>query len=332
MAKNNKQSLILTNVRNRKFFKENYVFLTDSFWKKISLLRLSALTFILLATNMLVADPDSFPRIDTFQITAAPIPQTSISRAPSITAATAIVYDPKSAVVLYDKNVDSPIPPASTTKIVTALVALNNYNLQDIFRAGDLEVDGQTMRLVSGEEMTVEGLLNGLLIFSANDAAEVLADNFPGGREKFVEEMNKVAQALNLTNTRFKNPSGLFDYEHVSTARDLARLAAFAINNLTLADIVKTRERTVVSVNGANRHKLTNLNSLLWSEPGVVGIKTGTTEEGGEALVTFVERDSQPLVVVVLGSTNRFSDTKRLIGWVYENYKWASPVTARSSR
>lgn len=316
----------------RKFFKENYVFLTDSTWRRIPLLRLAALTFILVATNMLVADPDNFPRIETFQVATAPIPQTSINKTPSVTAAAAIIYDPKSAVVLYEKNADSLIPPASTTKIVTALVVLANYKLQDVFKIGDLDVDGQKMRLVNGEEITVEGLLNGLLIFSANDAAEVLANNYPGGREKFIEEMNIIAEALNLTNTHFNNPSGLFESGHVSTARDLARLAAFAINNKTLAEIVRTKDRTVVSIDGLNKHKLTNLNQLLWDTPGVIGIKTGNTEEGGEALVTFVERDNKPLVIVVLGSTDRFSDTKRLIGWAYENYQWAAPLTARSSR
>ena len=294
----------------------------------------SILAFVLLATGMIVEDPDYFPRITTYQVNTAPIPQSPAANIPNVNAAAAIVYDPKSAVVLYEKNADSLIPPASTTKIVTALVAISSYKLQDVFDVDpdSIGVDGQKMRLVEGEEMTVEGLLNGLLIFSANDAAEVLASNYPGGREKFVEEMNLIAQALNLTNTRFKNPSGLFEDEHVSTAKDLARLATFAINNPVLAEIVKTRERTVISTNGAIRHKLTNLNSLLWNEPGVVGIKTGTTEEGGEALVTFIERHGNPLVIVVLGSTDRFDDTKKLIGWAYDNYRWANPVTARSSR
>lgn len=320
----------------RKFFKENYVFLTDSTWRKIPLLRLAALTFILLATNILVSDPDSFPRIDTFQVTTAPIPQAAFPKSPSVSAAAAIIYDPKSSVVLFEKNADSAIPPASTTKIATALVSIGNYNMQDILKADSdsIDIDGQKMKLTSGEEMTVEGLLNGLLIFSANDAAEVLARNFPGGRNKFIEQMNLFAKELNLTNTYFKNPSGLFEDGHVSSARDLARLAAFAIGNPTLAEIVKTRERKVVSINGANVHKLTNLNELLWNTPGVVGIKTGNTEEGGEALVTYVERDGNPLVMVVLGSTDRFGDTRRLIGWAYENYQWAAPsfTAARSSR
>lgn len=316
----------------RKFFKEKYIFLTESFWQKIPLLRLSALTFILVATNILVSSPELFPRIATHQVATAPIPQTSTGRVPTVSAAAAIIYDPKSSVVLFAKNADSPIPPASTTKIVTALVAIANYNMQDIFRVSNLDIDGQKMRLVNGEEMTVEGLLNGLLIFSANDAAEVLAVNYPGGREKFVDEMNAIAHELNLTNTHFRNPSGLFEDGHVSTVRDLARLAAFSISNQFLAEIVKTRERTVVSTNGANIHKLTNLNQLLWDVPGVLGIKTGKTEEGGEALLTFIERGGNPLVIVVLGSTDRFVDTKKLIGWAYENYQWASPITARSSR
>lgn len=318
----------------RKFFRQNYVFLTESFWKKVPLLRLSALTFILVATNILVSRPELFPRIATYQIATAPIPQTSTSRVPAVGAAAAIIYDPTSSVVLFEKNVDSPIPPASTTKIMTALVALSSYNLQDFVKVGaDLVgVDGQKMRLVAGEEITMEGLLNGLLIFSANDAAEVLANKYPGGREKFVEEMNAVAQKLNLTKTHFENPSGLFEEGHVSSARDLARLAAFAIGNPVLSEIVRTRERTVLSTNGVNVHKLTNLNQLLWDVPGVLGIKTGNTEEGGEALVTFITRDGNPLVIVVLGSTDRFGDTKRLIGWAYENHQWASPITARSSR
>ena len=309
----------------RKFFKENYVVLIEREGRKIPLLALASLTLLLLGTNIFVTPPQTFPRIGEINVQTSAIPENSLLKTLDVNAAAAIVYDPKSGVVLYEKNADTPIPPASTTKVVTALVTLENYNLDEVLNVPSMHVDGQKMGLVMGEKMTVENLLNGMLIFSANDAAEVFADDFPAGRDKFIEKMNELAQKLDLKNTRFKNPSGLFEDGHVSTARDLARLGAYSVTNPIIAQIVKTKEKTVTSVDGVDVHKLVNLNSLLRDTPGVLGIKTGRTDEGGESLITFVNRDGKELIIVVLGSVDRFGDTKSLLNWAYGNYRWANP-------
>ena len=178
------------------------------------------------------------------------------------------------------------------------------------------------MGLVSGERLTVENLLFGTLVQSANDATYALAENYPGGVEKFVEAMNKKAKDLHLVNSTFTNPIGFDDPNHKMTPMDLARLASVALTNKTVAKMVAIPQITVSDVTHTYFHPLTNVNQLLGKIPGVGGIKTGWTAEAGENLVTLVERNGHRVIIVTLKSLDRFSDTGKLIDWVFANYQW----------
>jgi D-alanyl-D-alanine carboxypeptidase len=241
---------------------------------------------------------------------------------PPLTASSIMIKDTDSMVSLYEKDPSLRLFPASTTKIMTALVALENFPLEQVLVVGNHPVEGNTIKLLAGEEMTVENLLNGLLIGSGNDAALVLAENFPGGLEGFVWAMNQKAKELKMENTHFTNPMGFDQGEHYSTAEDLVRLAIFALKDPVISRIVSTSELTITDVSGAIAHPLKNTNELVGKLEGVKGVKTGWTENAGECLITFIEREDRQVVMVVLGSKDRFGETKTLIDWVFNNFSW----------
>jgi D-alanyl-D-alanine carboxypeptidase len=153
----------------------------------------------------------------------------------------------------------------------------------------------------AGRRITIKNILYGLLVHSGNDAALALAENFPGGYAGFVSAMNQKARDLHMDHTTFKNPSGVEQYGHTTTARDLAILAGVALDNPVIADMAKTKLITVTDVTGQIVHRLETTNELLNVVPGLVGLKTGWTTNAGECLVSVVERDSHRVVVVVLG-------------------------------
>lgn len=254
----------------------------------------------------------------------APYPMNATGVYPGyeISAEGVIVYDLESGVTLYGRNSEEVLSPASTTKIMTALVALEHYDLDEVVTIETVANSGQVMGLVPGEKITVENLLYGALIHSGNDAAWALAEHYEGGVEKFVAAMNEKAAALHLTNTHFTNPVGYDDPIHKMTAVDLSRLSAYALTNKTIAKIVAIPQITISDVDYTRFHSLTNVNALLGKIPGVAGIKTGWTEDAGENLVTLVERNGHRIIIVVLKSLNRFNDTEMLINWVFANYTW----------
>jgi D-alanyl-D-alanine carboxypeptidase len=234
----------------------------------------------------------------------------------------ALAVDLNSGINLYEKNPDFPLLPASTTKIVTALVALDTYPLNQILTVGKISVDGQKMGLYFGEQMKVEDLLYGLLVYSANDAAEVLADAYPGGRGEFIIAMNEKAKELSMNHSIFQNPVGLDGTTQVSTAKDLVRASEVAMRNPEFAKIVGTKQIVLTDISGKNSYNLKNINELLGKVPGVLGVKTGWTENARENLVTYVERDGHRVMIAILGSQDRFGETKELIDWIFANYEW----------
>lgn len=241
---------------------------------------------------------------------------------PEVTAKSVIIIDVDSSVVLYQKNADLRLLPASTTKMMAAMVVMDNYSLSDILTVGDTKVDGNTIKLIPGEQLTVESLLYGMLVGSGNDAAEVLAKHFPGGVPAFVEAMNEKATEFKLENTHFTNPVGLDGENHYSTARDLAKLAMRVEANPVLAKIVSTPETVITDVSGATKHPLKNTNELVGKVEGVKGVKTGWTENAGECLVAWVEKEGKNVVFVVLESENRFEETESLVQWAFNNFEW----------
>lgn len=245
---------------------------------------------------------------------------------PVISARSAIVVDGNSKSVLYEKNSQEKLYPASTTKIMTALVAIEKFSLDEmvVVQRADRAI-GQTMNLIPGEKMKVHDLLYGLLLESGNDAAFALAENFPGGYPEFVAEMNRRATELHLFDTQYRNVSGVEQAGHHTTAADLARLSAEAMKNPVFAGIVATRSRVVTDVSGSLIHPLRNKNELLGAVAGVRGIKTGWTELSGECLVTDTVRDGNEIIVVVLGSSDRFGDSAALIEWSFNAHEWLDP-------
>lgn len=246
---------------------------------------------------------------------------------PALSAQAAYAVDVESGKVLFSKNIKEPLLPASTTKIMTALVSLSHYNLDDTLTVDIGGVEGHKMGLKNGEKMAVRDLLYGLLVSSGNDAAEVLAANYPGGRENFVSAMNRLADDIGLEDSNFRNPVGFDEYLHFSTAKDLVKAAIYAIKNPVFSEIVSTRETKVMSVDGKIVHKLDNINELLGKVPGVIGVKTGWTVNAGEALVTLIERGGHKVMLSVLSSDDRFGETEKLINWIYSNYEWTTLST-----
>jgi len=245
------------------------------------------------------------------------------AQTPYLTAQSAIAIDLSSAAILYQKNPDYQMLPASTTKIMTALVALDHFKFSDVLTIKQASDSiGHSMNLIKGEKISVENLLYGILVESGNDAAFALASNYPGGYSAFVKAMNHKAQQLNLSNTHFRNVSGVEQWGHLTTVKDLSVLAKHALQNPTFAKMVNTKTITVKSEDGSTIHVLENINQLLGKVQGIKGVKTGWTENAGECLVSFVERNDRQIITVILKSQDRFGETEKLIDWVYSSYYW----------
>jgi serine-type D-Ala-D-Ala carboxypeptidase (penicillin-binding protein 5/6) len=273
-------------------------------------------------TTQIVARPERV------RLTSSDLPILPVGTSfPVLSAQGVIAIDVDSASILYEKNADYPLLPASTTKIMTALVALDTYKLDQVITVPLISVEGQKMHLVGGEQITFEDLLSGLLIYSANDAAEVLAASYPGGRDAFILAMNEKTTKVGMKNTKFVNPTGLDAQGHRSTARDMVRLSQIAMRNETIAKVVGIREKVVKSTDGRFIHYLKNINELLGAVDGVYGIKTGWTEAARENLVTIVKRNDRTIIIALLGSQDRFGETKELIEWLYKNYTWEKIIT-----
>lgn len=253
---------------------------------------------------------------------AYPVNFTGIYPADEISAAGIVILDVTSGVYVYKRNENQLLFPASTTKILTALVVLDHYRLDEILTVRSLVSEGQLMGLVAGERISVENLLFGTLIHSGNDAAWVLADQYPGGVPEFVAAMNRKAAKLALNSSHFTNPVGYDDPGHKMSPLDLARLSSVAMQNPTIAKMVSIPQITVSDVTHTYFHPLKNVNQLLGKIPGVGGLKTGWTEEAGENLVTYYERDGRKIILVVLHSLDRFGETAKLIDWVFTNFHW----------
>ncbi len=230
---------------------------------------------------------------------------------PNITAHAAIIMDKESGTVLYSRNQNLRFSPASTTKIMTSLVALEYFKPLDILEVKNPMQEGSVLGLLEGEKMTFENLLYAMMLPSANDAAFTIAQNYPGGFDKFIRKMNDKAQELNLPNTHFEDPAGLEDRHDYTTAWELARLTSKALNNKFFAEVVSAPSRLITNASGSSYFVL-NKNKLLGID-GVNGVKTGTTEEAGDVLVTSRNINGHTIIIVVLRSQDRFVDTSELL-------------------
>lgn len=247
---------------------------------------------------------------------------------PQLSARSAVVMDAESGAILLAKEPDLRLLPASTTKIMTAIIALEHYRPDQVLTVSESKIEGSVIGLLPGEQLTAESLLYGMLIGSGNDAAWVLAENFPQGVAGFVWAMNQKAQETGLKNTHFTNPAGLDEANHYSTASDLAHLALEALKNPVFARVVGTSGTTITDVSGEVTHYLQNTNELVLETAEVKGIKTGWTQNAGECLVSLIKKDQRKLIVVLLGSSDRFGETKEIISWVFDNFTWESLAPA----
>lgn len=253
------------------------------------------------------------------------IPPVSKKRdVPELSARAVYIKDLGTSTVLYQKDANLPLPIASTTKIMTAMVASEYFRPNSVLKVRmGADVSGARVGLLFGEELTFRSLLYGMLLSSGNDATYTVAENYPGGILGFVSAMNKKANELSLQNTHFDNPAGFDNPRHFSSAKDLAVIAEEALKNTSLTRIFATKDTNIVSVDKKYTHKLSNLNKLLSQVKGVMGVKTGFTEGAKENLVSYVDRGGHQILTVVLGSNDRFGESTKLIEWVYENFIWA---------
>lgn len=227
---------------------------------------------------------------------------TAAAEAVEVSAAAAVLMDADSGRLLYEKNGEKRMLIASTTKLMTALVALEQGGLQqEITVTGGHMAEGSSMYLRPGEKLTLETLLYGLLLCSGNDAALAVTECM-GGAVPFVARMNEKAAELGMENTHFANPNGLDDEAHYSTAEDMAKLAAAAMDDPVLRRVASTRTARI------GGRTLTNHNKLLSRVEGCVGLKTGYTRAAGRTLVSCAERDGVRLVAVTLQDGDDWND------------------------
>lgn len=244
---------------------------------------------------------------------------------PIINSRIGIIYDRKSGRIIWGKNENKKSAMASTTKIMTCIVVIENANLNAEVKvsAKAAGTGGSRLELKKDDKITIKDLLYGLMLRSGNDAAVALAEYVGKDKEGFANLMNKKAKELGLKDTHFVTPHGLDDPEHYTTAYELAKIADYALKNEMFAKIVGTKEHTI-NINGYAK-QLCNTNELLGYLQGVSGVKTGFTNNAGRCLVTSVNRNDFEIITVVLGADTkkiRTADSINLIEYAYENYKY----------
>lgn len=252
--------------------------------------------------------------------------------APEITSGTALIIDSTTGAVLYSQNADETVYPASTTKLLTCLIALENCSLDETVTfsatAVDIDSDASSIDAVEGEQMSLEDALYGLMLPSGNDCANAIAEHVAGSIEAFVELMNEWVEDLGCTGTHFTNPSGLHDEDHYTTASDMYLIAKAAFSNSTLVDIISHSSYTIPATNMSEERELSTSNYLINSSSSyynstVVGGKTGYTSQAGRALVILSEQDNMKLICLFYDCPyyeGVFSDAQDMLDYIYNNF------------
>jgi D-alanyl-D-alanine carboxypeptidase len=269
---------------------------------------------------------------EAVNITLAPYPMFLQTFTPYISANAALIMEDKSKVVLYERNADLRFSMASTTKIMTALVALEYFRFDDVLTINRENVEGAKVGFKKGDSVFFEDLLYGMMLPSGNDAAYAIADNYPGGHEAFISRMNEKAKELGLSHTHFADAAGLNDDGNYTTAWDLAYMASEALQNKTIAKVASTKRRIISNASNTEDYDIYNLNKLLGVN-GVIGIKTGYTEGAGGVLVTAKEegKSKNRFIIVVMKSQDRFLDTQTLLTLISDNITYFTPVYSLSN-
>ena len=284
------------------------------------------LLFTILAINTVsYANIDEHEIIDINEIKKETIETVAkTTEEPKLNARVGLIFDRNSKTILYDKNGLKQVPMASTTKIMTAIVVLENSNLNDIVTISKKAAGtgGSRLGLKINDKITVHDLLYGLMLKSGNDAAVALAEHVGGGIEGFADMMNKKASEMGLVNSHFVTPHGLDQDRHYTTAYELACMADYALNIPKFKEIVNSKSYNI-TIN-ARSSLIGNTNELLGSLNGVYGVKTGFTNGAGRCLVTACKRYDLDIITVVLGADTkkiRTLDSIKLIEYAYKNYE-----------
>ena len=251
-----------------------------------------------------------------FAVAVLLMPKAGAAGVGNLSAHSAILLDGMTGRVLYEKNAHEKSLIASTTKIMTGLLISQQCNPDSgvLIRKEAVGIEGSSLYLKEGEQLTVKELLYGLMLHSGNDAAVALALFCDGSVESFVGRMNEKAKSLGLTATHFANPHGLDSEENYSTAYDLAKLTAYALQNDIFRTVCATKQ---ISIPGRT---LTNHNKLLWRYPGAVGVKTGYTKAAGRILVSAAERNGRQLIAVTINAPKDWADHEKLLDYGFEAF------------
>jgi len=280
--------------------------------------------FILLLSSVLLArvlQPESQPVTTTPGQPAVTDYIDDYVRGPEITASSAMLLDNTTGTVLFAKDEHKPRPIASTTKVMTAIIAIENGNMKDTVTVSRKAAStrGSDADLKTGETLTLRQLMYGLLLRSGNDAAVAIAEHIAGSESAFVDMMNVRARELGIRNTHFVTPHGMDAPGQYSTAFDLAVLSSLAMLYPSFAEFVSTREYKFT--HGADVTRLwRNTNRLLWAFSGAEGIKTGTTDGAGDCLIAAATRGARQLITVVLNSRDRYADTTALLEYGFQAF------------
>lgn len=310
-----------------KTVKDNNLFLNTKkvIYKYLKLITVLVFAFALLSEVTVAGlNSEEDEEIDIEEIQKDVIETSSNPEEVGVDARIALIYDRASGRILYEKNGNKQTPMASTTKIMTAIVVLENSNLTDVVTidAKAAGTGGSRLGLKKNDKITVNDLLYGLLLRSGNDAAVALANYVGGSIEGFAEMMNEKAKEMGLTNSSFVVPHGLDNDGHYTTAYELAKMADYALKIDKFKQIVSTKS-TTITINGYPK-AINNTNQLLGSVSGVYGVKTGFTNGAGRCLVTACKRDDLDIVTVIIGADTtkqRTADTIKLINYAYNNFE-----------
>lgn len=247
---------------------------------------------------------------------------------PPLLGRAAIVYDVDHNQVIYAVNPDVPLPMASTTKLMTALLVLEHGHLATLttVSANAASIGESTMGLVQGETLSLHDLLYGLLLPSGNDAAIALAEAVGGTEANFVAMMNRRCAQLGCTHTHFTSPHGLDAPGHYASARDLLLIARAVAHYATFRRIVSTHTYTVPATSHNDAHTMVNVNQPLWWYPGVTGMKPGNTNNAGDCDVLSVTRAGRHIIAVFLGMPDRYTDVRDVLNFAFHDFTWYSPA------
>lgn len=255
-----------------------------------------------------------------FNVSVSPL----LAAEPQIEGRAAAVIDSKSGQIIYGFQENVPLPPASITKILTAILAIEKTKPTDMVKIGKNPplCEPSSIGLKEGETISMENLLYALMIKSANDSAVAIAEKISGSVPDFAKLMNKRAMELGATNTNFVNPNGLPDPNHHSTAHDLAIMAKYLMTDPLIRKIVSTKQKTIPRADDTAVKWLPNHNKMLWQYEGANGVKTGYTSEAKQCLVASAVRGNQEFIAVVLGSqgSNVWTDATSLLDYGFNNF------------